>query len=186
MKKFKAICSTLIVSTLILSVFSIFSTSQVSAFTNETPRIEQKENVLIMPTKIPQIPSEPNYAVQPPPGGGSSSDHYLEKLETKTVYGDPRDQSAENGLAIALVAMLPQLQGYKYVSTIIGLAGVSLAYNSFVDDSKPKNKFTIYYWVYKSKKPTSNYYGYYVIDIYNHDTGKKAYGKGVTIGKTAY
>lgn len=112
------------------------------------------------------------------------SGHTLYDYSSKTVYGDPRDNSAETGLALALVAFVPGLGAYKTVDLMLKVLGGGLAYSSFVDKNKPKNQFTVYKWVYKANKTTSTYWGFYRIDIYNRDTGQKWYGSKKTIGKT--
>jgi hypothetical protein len=115
--------------------------------------------------------------------------HTYVKTEYKTVYYDPRDAQAEAGVVLALSAYAPAVQSLRYLPRVLEVLGLGLALESWFGELNlgPTNtRYMIMKEVYKSDNPTSNYYGYYQINIYNSATGETDYGDHMPIGKTSY
>ena len=114
--------------------------------------------------------------------------HKLDSAQYETVYYDPTDTSSQRGVWIALISLVPQLKVYPILSQLLGYLGLGVAISDLEKSKqkKPSTRFVIEKLVYKAKKTTSSYWGYYEVNIYNSKTKVKYHGKHKAIGKTAY
>lgn len=120
----------------------------------------------------------------------SPKNHVLDSVSYQKVYANPNSNKEEAAFIYAIVTLHPALSKIKYLKEALKTLGLWKAFQAMMNREEAAKKAQGYYIiekkVYKSKKPTSYYWGYSQTYIFSSVLREKIKGKALTVGKTAY
>lgn len=117
-----------------------------------------------------------------------AQEHTLYSASYEKVYANPDAKKEEAAFLFAVLSLHPALQQFRILRDALAALGLWQSFQALLDREEAAKKAQGYYivekQVYKSVKPTQNYWGYSQTYIFSSALRQKVKGKTVVIGRT--